>query len=107
VRVAAISSSAPGSVFERFRGPDTDATRLVLLKAIAEFAAPLTETFRGIKARVATSTAAGEQRPALAPLFGLLRSCTQIYGLLTYIDLAEYFEDNLAEWMSNFHEYLM
>ena len=94
------------SVFARFEGPDTDDTRLVLLKAVAEFAQPLTETFRAAHARVSKATESGEGKPSLTPPLGTLRACVRIYSLLTAIDLPEYFEDSIAEWMTFFHAYL-
>lgn len=91
------------SVFERFRGPDTDETRTVLLKSVAEFAQPLTDAFKAVHARVGAGTAAGEGPAALGPPLGVLRAAVVVYGLLTVIDLPEYFEDALAEWMGYFH----
>ena len=90
-------------MLERFRGPDTDDTRRVLLKAVSEFAQPLTDAFKAVHGRVGAATAAGEGLPVLGPPLGVLRAAVAVYGLLTVVDLPEFFEDSLAEWMGYFH----
>lgn len=99
------------SIFERFRdAPDTDDNRRVLKAALDGFAAPLTELFRNVDKKLTEALAAGQSiathRGTLVPLFTCLRACTVIFHELNWIDLPEYFEDNIAAWMAQFHQYL-
>ena len=46
------------------------------------------------------------QRSALGPLLTCLRLCTSTFHALNWIDLPEYFENHIAEWMGFLHRYL-
>ncbi len=43
----------------------------------------------------------------LKQLFQLLHLMVQIFYSLSSVDLPEYFEDHMAEWMAEFHKYLI
>jgi exportin-2 (importin alpha re-exporter) len=99
------------SVFSRFTdAADTDENRRVLTVALAGFAGPLTELFSSVDKRLDEALTGGQalatHRPALAPLLGCLKSACGIFHALNWIDLPEFFEDNIARWMGFFHKYL-
>jgi exportin-2 (importin alpha re-exporter) len=99
------------SIFERFRdAPDTDDNRRVLRVALAGFAAPLTELVRGVDRQLSDALAGGHalatHRATLLPLLGCLRVACVVFHELNWIDLPEFFEDNMAAWMAHFHRYL-
>lgn len=95
------------SVFERFRNmEDTDENRGPLKKAIDEFAAPMLQVFNLLAAGAEKALADGAPSAALAPVLRALRTLCTIYYLLNNVDLPEFFEDHIKEWMENFHKFL-
>ena len=82
----------------------------MLKVALEGFAQPLTELFRGVDKQVTDALAAGQSltshRASFTALLSCLRLCTGIFHCLNWIDLPEYFEDNISEWMGHFHRYL-
>ena len=94
------------SIFERFRTPDAGEDLLPLKVALDTFAAPMTTTFAAIDARITAALPSGAGRDALAPLLAALRTMCACFYLLNLVDLPEFFEDHLREWMTFFHKYL-
>jgi len=82
----------------------------VLQVALAGFAAPLTELVRCVDKQLADALAGGAALPThratLLPLLTCLRLACVVFHELNWIDLPEFFEDNLAVWMGHFHRYL-
>ena len=104
--VAGVLETA-ASIFERFRD-EAAADDLAPLKAALDgFAAPLTEIFTAIDAQVTSALAANASVTALTPLFGALRLASKCFFLLNFVDLPEYFEDNISIWMNFFHKYIV
>ena len=56
--------------------------------------------------QLSSAVAAGEGKAALAPVVAALRTCASVFYSLNVVDLPEYFEDHIAEWMAFFHKYL-
>jgi hypothetical protein len=56
--------------------------------------------------QVDSHTTAGSGKATLAPLLAALRTAASIFFLLNAIDLPEYFQDNMADWMGFFHAFL-
>ena len=44
--------------------------------------------------------------PAAAPRLRALRTLCTIFYLLNGVELPEFFEDHIAEWMGHFHKWL-
>ncbi|CAL4944019.1 unnamed protein product [Urochloa decumbens] len=106
--VAATNSllAAAASLFNRFRNAfDNNALRLDLKYCLEIFAAPLLEVFLFASRRLqAAATTANPLE--LRPVFECLRLCCEIFYSLNSIDLPEFFEDNMHQWMSEFRAFL-
>ncbi|AQK63426.1 Exportin-2 [Zea mays] len=77
------------SLFSRFRNAfDNNALRLDLKYCLDIFAAPLPNPLE------------------LRPVFECLRLCCEIFYSLNSIDLPEFFEDNMRQWMTEFQAFL-
>ncbi|KAL5228605.1 hypothetical protein ABZP36_016870 [Zizania latifolia] len=98
--------SAAASLFSRFRNAfDNNAIRLDLKYCLENFAAPLLEVFLSTSRRLqATATTASP--PESRPVFECLRLCCEIFYSLNSIDLPEFFEDHMREWMTEFRAFL-
>ncbi|XP_020254301.1 LOW QUALITY PROTEIN: exportin-2 [Asparagus officinalis] len=85
--------AAFNSIFSKFRHSyDTQALRL-------GFAAPLLEVFMKTSALIAGGNHS-------APLFESQRLCCEIFYSMNSIELPEFFEDHMKEWMGEFLVYL-
>ena len=96
------------SVFERFpSAPDTEDNelRLALLKALESFAAPLTQVFVSLSAVVLPALDVGTPSDPIA--LRCLKVMCQCFFQLNWVDLPEFFEDNMVPWMENFHRFLL
>lgn len=106
--VAATNSllAAAVSLFSRFRNAfDNNALRLDLKYCLDIFAAPLLEVFLFASRRLqAAATTANPLE--LRPVFECLRLCCEIFYSLNSIDLPEFFEDNMRQWMTEFRAFL-
>ncbi|WVZ60262.1 hypothetical protein U9M48_010309 [Paspalum notatum var. saurae] len=106
--VAATNSllAAAVSLFSRFRNAfDNNALRLDLKYCLEIFAAPLLEVFLFASRRLqAAATTASPLE--LRPVFECLRLCCEIFYSLNSIDLPEFFEDNMRQWMTEFRAFL-
>ncbi|KAF8733712.1 hypothetical protein HU200_014558 [Digitaria exilis] len=106
--VAATNSllAAAASLYSRFRNAfDNNALRLDLKYCLEIFAAPLLEVFLFASRRLqAASTTATPLE--LRPVFECLRLCCEIFYSLNSIDLPEFFEDNMRQWMTEFRTFL-
>ncbi|KAH7316301.1 hypothetical protein KP509_21G087100 [Ceratopteris richardii] len=93
------------SIFKQFRYLYKSAELYVDLKyCLDEFAAPLLEIF----VRTSQLIGSNAQSPnVLKPLFECQRLCCRIFYSLNYQELPEFFEDNMKQWMSLFHDYLV
>lgn len=95
------------SVFERFRGmEDTDENRYPLSVALKEFAPPMLQVFNAMAASAEEAIAGGAARAAVAPVLRALRTLCTIFYLLNGVELPEFFEDHIGEWMAHFHKFL-
>jgi exportin-2 (importin alpha re-exporter) len=94
------------SLFSRFRNAfDNNALRLDLKYCLDIFAAPLLEVFLFASRRLqAAATTANPLE--LRPVFECLRLCCEIFYSLNSIDLPEFFEDNMRQWMTEFQAFL-
>ena len=98
--------AAAVSLFSRFRNAfDTNALRIDLKYCLECFAAPLLEVFLSTSRRLQAS-AASATPPELRPVFECLRLCCEIFYSLNSIDLPEFFEDHMREWMTEFRAFL-
>ncbi|PVH36164.1 hypothetical protein PAHAL_6G011900 [Panicum hallii] len=106
--IAAINSllTAAASLFSRFRNAfDNNALRLDLKYCLDSFAAPLLEVFLFASGRL--QEAATRANPVeLRPVFECLRLCSEIFYSLNSIDLPEFFEDHMQQWMTQFRAFL-
>ncbi|CAL4926972.1 unnamed protein product [Urochloa decumbens] len=98
--------AAAASLFNRFRNAfDNNALRLDLKYCLEIFAAPLLEVFLFASRRLqAAATTANPLE--LRPVFECLRLCCEIFYSLNSIDLPEFFEDNMRQWMTEFRAFL-
>ncbi|XP_062188834.1 exportin-2-like [Phragmites australis] len=98
--------AAAASLFSRFRNAfDNNALRLDLKYCLENFAAPLLEVFLSASRRL--QAAATTPNPLeLRPVFECLRLCCEIFYSLNSIDLPEFFEDHMREWMTEFRAFL-
>ncbi|XP_066329040.1 exportin-2-like [Miscanthus floridulus] len=94
------------SLFSRFRNAfDNNALRLDLKYCLDIFAAPLLEVFLFASRRLqAAATTANPLE--LRPVFECLRLSCEIFYSLNSIDLPEFFEDNMRQWMTEFRAFL-
>lgn len=93
------------SIFKRFRYEFKSNELFTDLKYCLDgFSAPLTEIFQ----KTGVIIAANPEAPAiLKPALECQRLCCRIFYSLNFQDLPEYFEDHMAEWMQEFHKYLL
>ncbi|XP_072985086.1 exportin-2 [Typha latifolia] len=97
--------SAANSLFIKFRHSfDSQAVRLDLKYSLDLFAAPLLDAFLSTSRRVAASISSPD---TLRPLFESQRLCCEIFHSLNSIELPEFFEDHMREWMTEFRTYLV
>ncbi len=89
------------SVFRRYRNVSMSTDVLKELKFILEqFQRPLTAIFLATWQQISSP-----QQPDAARLGVLLEAanlCTKLFYDLNYVDLPEFFEDNMKEWMTGF-----
>uniref|UniRef100_A0A0D9UYL1 Importin N-terminal domain-containing protein n=1 Tax=Leersia perrieri TaxID=77586 RepID=A0A0D9UYL1_9ORYZ len=98
--------AAAASLFTRFRNTfDNNAIRIDLKYSLDNFAAPLLEVFLSTSRRL-QAAAATVTRPESRPVFECLRLCCEIFYSLNSIDLPEFFEDHMREWMTEFRAFL-
>ncbi|KAK4789380.1 hypothetical protein SAY86_020699 [Trapa natans] len=106
VSVNGILSTA-NSIFKKFRYQyKTNDLLLDLKYCLDNFASPLLEIF--LKTAQLIDFAAGPAGTAetLRPLFESQRLCCRIFYSFNFIDLPEFFEDHMREWMTEFQKYL-
>eukprot|EP01117_Protostelium_nocturnum_P012777 TRINITY_DN4729_c0_g4_i1.p1 TRINITY_DN4729_c0_g4~~TRINITY_DN4729_c0_g4_i1.p1 ORF type:complete len:1023 (-),score=284.50 TRINITY_DN4729_c0_g4_i1:134-3040(-) len=97
--------STVNSVLKRYRHAVKAEESLVELKKILEdFQEPLLRLFTGVMGGI---TNGGQNHAALVPSFEAVRLMAKIFYALNAVDLPEYFEDHLGEWMSFFHTLLI
>ncbi|KAF3328821.1 exportin-2 [Carex littledalei] len=95
--------SAANSLFLKFRHSfDTQTLRLDLKYCLDLFAKPLLETFLN----TSNLTTAASNPSVLKPLLECQRLCSEIFHSLNSIELPEFFEDHMREWMEKFRFYL-
>lgn len=75
-----------------------------LIKVVNEFAEPLTVIF---KQTVAQLLAARDNLQVTSLMLEGIKTMLSIFYSLNVVDLPEYFEDHMGEWMSCFHELLV
>ncbi|KAG6488026.1 hypothetical protein ZIOFF_056784 [Zingiber officinale] len=96
---------AATSLFSKFRSSfDDNALRLDLKYCLDGFAAPLLEIFLKTS-RLISSNVTGPPE-TLRPLFESQRLCSEIFHSLNSVELPEFFEEHMNEWMSEFLAYL-
>ncbi|KAK1272184.1 Exportin-2 [Acorus gramineus] len=96
---------AANSIFKKFRSVDTNDVRRDLKYCLDGFAAPLLDVFLRTS-RLISSAGPASPPEAVKPLFESQRLCCRIFYSLNFIDLPEYFEDHMKEWMTEFRAYL-
>lgn len=100
---------AANSIFKKFRsafGSDND-TRLDLKYCLDGFAAPLLEIFLKTAGQIdAARSSPAVDVAVLRLMFESQRLCCRIFFSLNSIELPEFFEDHMKEWMSAFLAYL-
>ncbi|OEL20126.1 Exportin-2, partial [Dichanthelium oligosanthes] len=98
--------AAAASLFSRFRNAfDSNALRLDLKYCLDSFAASLLEVFLFASSRL--QEAAARANPLeLLPVFECLCHCSEIFYSLNSIDLPEFFEDHMQQWMTQFRAFL-
>lgn len=90
------------SIFKQFRYLYKSNELYIDLKyCLDNFAAPLLDIF------VRTSELIAQSPGSLKPLFECQRLCSRIFYSLNYQELPEFFENNMTQWMTLFHEYLV
>ncbi|CAA6671805.1 unnamed protein product [Spirodela intermedia] len=96
---------AANSIFKKFRsafGSDND-TRLDLKYCLDGFAGPLLEIFLKTARQIdAARTSPAVDVAVLRLMFESQRLCCRIFFSLNSIELPEFFEDHMKEWMSGF-----
>ncbi|KQK03472.1 exportin-2 [Brachypodium distachyon] len=98
--------AAAASLFSRFRNVfDNNALRIDLKYCLDSFAAPLLEVFLSTSRRLQASAAAANPLE-VRPVFECLRLCCEIFYSLNSVDLPEFFEDHMREWMTEFRAFL-
>ncbi|XP_052163745.1 exportin-2 [Oryza glaberrima] len=98
--------AAAASLFSRFRNAfDSNFIRLDLKYCLENFAAPLLEVFLSTSRRL-QAAAPTVTPPESRPVFECLRLCCEIFYSLNSIDLPEFFEDHMREWMTEFRAFL-
>ncbi|XP_047053663.1 exportin-2-like [Lolium rigidum] len=98
--------AAAASLFARFRNAfDTNTLRIDLKYCLEGFAAPLLEVFLSTSRRLHSSPASANPLD-LRPVFDCLRLCSEIFHSLNSVDLPEFFEDHMREWMTEFRAFL-
>ncbi|CAL9170699.1 unnamed protein product, partial [Musa hybrid cultivar] len=96
---------AAASLFAKFRiSFDNNALRLDLKYCLDGFAAPLLEVFLKTSRFIAANVAGPPE--TLRPLFESQRLCCEIFHSLNSIELPEFFEEHMREWMTEFLAYL-
>jgi exportin-2 (importin alpha re-exporter) len=97
------------AVFERFRTTDetNNDSVLVLKMSIDAFSVPLTEIMRALDSRLDQAGREGQPITVQKPIAKALTSVCSIFFLLNKVDLPEFFEDHISEWMQLFHKYLV
>ncbi|KJE89817.1 hypothetical protein CAOG_08490 [Capsaspora owczarzaki ATCC 30864] len=73
---------------------------------VDHMAQPLLTLATRIHVAATNSIAAGASRAALLPIITLLRDISRVWYVLNYLDLPEYFEDHMSEWMTLFRDQL-
>jgi exportin-2 (importin alpha re-exporter) len=97
------------AVFERFRTADetSEEARMVLKISVEGFSAPLSEIMKALDSQLEQAGREGKPLAIQLPLTKALNCVCSIFYLLNKLDLPEYFEDHLNEWMQLFHKYLI
>ncbi|WOK97250.1 exportin-2 [Canna indica] len=96
---------AATSLFSKFRiSFDNNALRLDLKYCLDGFAAPLLEVYLKTSRLIASNVAGPPE--TLRPLFESQRLCCEIFHSLNSIELPEFFEEHMREWMTEFLAYL-
>ncbi|CAL9138619.1 unnamed protein product [Musa acuminata var. zebrina] len=97
--------AASASLFSKFRiSFDNNALRLDLKYCLDVFAAPLLEVFLRTSRLIAANVAGPPD--TLRPLFDSQRLCCDIFHSLNSVELPEFFEEHMREWMTEFLAYL-
>ena len=92
------------SITKRYRFcHKTDPIMLELIYWLQNFAAPLMEAYLSNAARIA---GLGGDKAQLLVAFEAQRLMTRIYFSLNWLDLPEFFEDNITTWMTEFGKFL-
>ena len=92
------------SIMKRFRYVfRSDALYSEILICLNGFSGPLQQQYQATGALVATYA---QRKPELLAILETLRLMTRIFFSLNWQDIPEYFEDNVALWMSEFAKYL-
>lgn len=96
------------SLLKKFRYEFKTNDRLLDLKyCLDNFARPLLEVFQRTAGYLDHAVASGTANPVV--LKGYIESqrlCCSIFYSFNYMDLPEFFEDHMAEWMVEFNKYL-
>ncbi|XP_073388000.1 exportin-2 [Physcomitrium patens] len=93
------------SIFKRFRYEFKSNELYTDLKYCLDgFCAPLLDIFQKTGLVIAANT---ENPAILKPPFECLRLCSRIFYSLNFQELPEFFEEHIAEWMGEFHKYLV
>ncbi|KAJ0982137.1 hypothetical protein J5N97_010392 [Dioscorea zingiberensis] len=99
--------SAANSIFLKFRHSfDTSELRLTLKYCLEHFAAPLLEIFLKTSSLISNTLSSNGPAESLRALFESQRLCCEIFHSLNAIELPEFFEDHMREWMTEFRVYL-
>ncbi|XP_068667006.1 exportin-2-like [Aristolochia californica] len=92
------------SIFKKFRYQyETNDLRLDLKYCLDGFAAPLLDIFLKTSKLISANLHSAD---ALRPLFESQRLCCRIFYSLNFLELPEFFEDHMKEWMTEFQNYL-
>uniref|UniRef100_A0A8C9SDI2 Exportin-2 n=1 Tax=Scleropages formosus TaxID=113540 RepID=A0A8C9SDI2_SCLFO len=92
------------SLFKRYRHEFKSNELWMEIKLVLDtFAQPLTELF---KATIELCQTHSTNVSALKILFSSLTLISKLFYSLNFQDLPEFFEDNMATWMTNFHNLL-
>ncbi|CAL9767703.1 unnamed protein product [Musa acuminata subsp. burmannicoides] len=97
--------AAAASLFSKFRiSFDNNALRLDLKYCLDVFSVPLLEVFLRTSRLIAANVAGPPD--TLRPLFDSQRLCCDIFHSLNSVELPEFFEEHMREWMTEFLAYL-
>ena len=93
------------SIFKKYRfSHKSDELYAEITYCLENFQVPLLESYKTNSDRILSLASDKEQ---LEVAFEAQRSMTRVYFSLNWLDIPEYFEDNIAQWMNEFGKFLV